>query len=413
MRASDWREWSKAMSAKDETARRGDIKELETIYKNRWRDRIQEELEAFVSADILEDLEYQIATDLNPLWYAANELGKIYSKSPKRTIDGVEMPEDGDDPLEPYLANGTLDLALDQAARLGYACRSVGLRVLAANIPEPGGEKPKEPPHAVLDVIPSHKLFVVPDATDQTRLQLVVVRKEKEYVAWDHKEVIHYDLNFAETRRYPNPYGIIPYVIAHASYPAGEYWGTSEAFGLRDGSYQLAIAATAYNHLRWLQSHKQGWYRSDDELPVSVTSDPGRWFRVTGDGEVGLLDLQADLPSHIESMIDRAALSLAQYGIRPESVRGMLDASSGVALALKLTAQISVWEQQRKVWDVWEQRLYEVAQAVMRVDAGIALPPGRMIIDWADIGPQASAQEQAPEAYQGKEAEEGYARARG
>lgn len=394
-KAADTEDWFRMMGARDDRKRRDAVKELYQMYQHEWRGLIEDKIDQLYTNDTADDLEFEIATDINVLWWAAQELGKIYAKPPTRSIDGIDPDPKGEDPLDPYLANGQLDLALDQASRLCYACRSVALRPLTANIKEEGEPDPEHEPHTALDVIPTHKIFAIPDKTDLTRLRLVVIAKDNGYTAWDKDNIVHTDLSGKVISEEPNPYGLIPYVVAHATYPTVDYWAHCDAYGLRDAAYMVAIAATEYNHLRRLQSHKQGWYRSDHEIPPSILVGPSNWLRVEGEGEAGLLDMQANLQEALDTLLDRAAATLSLYGIRPESVRGSLDASSGYALALKLISQEAAWEQQRRVWQVWEQRLFEVARRVLEVDAGIKLPEGQLKIDWAEIGAEATDMDRA------------------
>lgn len=377
------------LKEKQEEQRRKDSKELYDIFRHSWRKRIEKKMEDLFTQDTIDELRFQVSTDLNVLRWAADELGKIYAQPPKRTVGGLDVLEGAEDPLAPYLGNGSLDLALDQAARICYACRAVGIRPLVAN----AGKDNK--PHIILDVIPPHKIFAIPDDTDLTRTKLVAIKKKNGCIVWDNESQVSYDDGWKKEEEQPNPYGCIPYIVAHAGYPAVDYWSTCDAFGLRDAAYLVAIAATEHNHLRRLQSHKQGWYRSDKDVPLSILTDPSRWIRLEGEGDAGLLDMQADLQGHLDSLLDRAAATLALYGIRPESVRGSLDASSGYALSLKLLSQEAAWAQQRRIWQVWEQRLYEVSREVLAVDASVALPEGEIKIDWAEIGAEATSMDKA------------------
>lgn len=392
IKANEVDRWRKAMESKDERQRCKDTKELWQIYRHQWRELLELRLRDLFSEQTWEALRLQADTSINLLNWAAGELGgAIYSKCPTRSIDGVEFDESDDDPLAPYTNDGALDLALSQAAGINYACRAVAMRPLVTGIDDEGNRIEGEEHRVTLDIIPAHRVFVVPNETDLTRIELIIIHKEDgTFVAWDKDEEVKVSASWKVESKRPNPYKRVPYVVAHAAYPTAQYWSTSEAFGLRDATYQIGVAKTEHNHLRHFQSHRQGWYRSDGELPLSVVTDPAQWLHIKGNGEAGAIDLQADLKSNLESILDAAAATLALYGIRPESVKGSLDASSGYALSLKLISQEKVWGQQRRLWEVWERQLYDIARTVLQVDAGIVLPEGKLMIDWAEVGAEAT-----------------------
>ncbi len=385
IKASEIDLWRRAWEEKEERSRIADMKELWRIYSHDWRELLERRLRLLFSEQTWEALRLQVDTSINLLRWTSDEQASIYSRGPSRSIEGIDLEDEAEDPLKPYLAKGALDLSLDQAARICYACRAVVLRPLVA-----GTEEGK--PRIVVDVILPHRVFVKHDPIDLTAIQMIVVQKEDgSRVAWDKEEQVVVSRSWQVEDRQPNPYGVVPYVVAHASYPTAQYWSTSEAFGLRDATYEVGVAKTEHNHLRHFQSHRQGWYRSDGDIPLSVLTDPASWIHVRGTGDVGAIDLRADLKGNLESILDSAAATLALYGIRPESVKGSLDASSGYALALKLLAQEGVWAKQRLLWNVWEgQKLYPLARTVLQVDAGVVLPDGDLKIDWAEIGAQAT-----------------------
>ncbi len=379
--AADSMGWRKAWEAKDERERMKSQRETYKIYRNDWDNLLKQYLKARFSDQTYRLLEQQLDISINPLRWASDELAKIYSKPPQRSVAGVESV-DGEDPLDPYTADGALDMALDQAARICYATRSI---VISPMVPE--GEQ-----RVIVDLIPSHRVFVQHDHVDRTKLRLIVIeRSDGTFEAWDDEEQVIFDKAYQPKSREPNRYGLIPYVVALASYPASGYWQVEDSFGLEQATYLAATAKTEHNHLRHLQSHKQGWVRNDGEVPFEVLSDPASWVHVRGqNSQIGALDMQANLREHLETMLDATAQTLALYGIRPESVRGSLDAQSGYALSIKLRSQEAVWAQQRMIWEMWEQRLYSVARAVLAVDAGVALPEGRLELDWAELGASAS-----------------------
>ena len=378
------------METKEETVRVSTSRQLYKVFTHEWKDLLEARLESLYSTQVWTDLKLQSDISLNLLRWAADEQAAIYSKAPIRTIDGFDQTSQATNPLSPYLSGGTLNLALDKAARICYACREVAIRPLVVLNDDGKGH------HIVLDVVPPHRIFVVPDDGDITKPSLVVIQKDDgTRVAWDKEEQIQISASWEIISRTKNPYNLIPYVVCHATYPTVTFWQTLEALGLLEATFQTAQSKTEYNHLRRLQSHKQGWYRSDEDVPPSILSDPSSWVRLKGNAEIGVLDMVARLKENLDTLLDSAAASLALYGIRPESMRGTLDASSGYALSIKLIAQRKVWDAQRSLWEVWEPRLYNVAKAILLIDAAVVIPSGDLRIQWADIGAKVTPLEEA------------------
>lgn len=390
IKAHELDKWRRLMETKEEVIRVSTSKQLYKVFTHEWKDLLEARLETLYSTQVWTDLKLQSDISLNLLRWAADEQAAIYSKPPVRTIDGFDQSSQTTNPLSPYLSEGTLNLALDKAARICYACREVAIRPLVVLNDDGKGH------HIVLDIVPPHRLFVVPDESDITKPSLVVIQKDDgTFVAWDKEEQVQISASWEIVSRTKNPYNVIPYVVCHATYPTVTFWQTLEALGLLEATFQTAQSKTEYNHLRRLQSHKQGWYRSDEDVPPSILSDPSSWVRLKGNAEMGVLDMVADLKENLDTLLDSAAASLALYGIRPESMRGTLDASSGYALSIKLIAQTKVWDAQRSLWEVWEPRLYSVAKSVLLVDAGVVIPHGDLRIQWADIGAQATEMDKA------------------
>ena len=388
IKARDVEAWRKKMRDDPaEALRRETSKELYEIFSHKWKELLAQKLLEKFTTQTYEQLLPHLDTAINALRWSADELAKIYAKPPTRSIAGIESVKGEVDPLDPYTAEGALDMALDQAARLCFAVRSVALGPLVAE-----GSN-----HIVLDVIPPHRVYVVPGKIDKTRLDLIVIhRSNGDFEAWDAEEKIVVDAHYKTKSIDPNPYKVVPYMVALAAHPTLDYWQTSESFGLRDAAYFAALGMTEHNYLRHWQSFKQGWYHSDDAVPLTILSDPSSWLHVTGlNASVGAIDLQANLTMHLETLLDALAAKLGMYGIRPETTRGTLFAQSGFAYSLKLQTQEAVWEKQRMIWELWERRLYELSQVVLQVDAQITMPSGKLMIEWADLGAKSSKQEQA------------------
>lgn len=374
-------------SCAEETKRRERAQELYDIFRKDWRHLLKKRLCELYTPQTWEKLRLQIDTSINILRWAADEIAAIYSQSPTRTLEGLE--EQSDKILQPYVYDGQLDLALDQACRLTWALREAAIRPLVVMEPEP---------HVVLDVIPPSKLTVFPNPLDPVDIIAIIIQmSDQRWHYWDREVYLEMDPSFNVVDMRENPYKLIPYIVAHAAYPVRGFWHEDEAQELLEATYNVGIAQTEWNHLRRLQSFKQVWVSADnqdDHLPA-LLMDPAAAIALRGAAQIGTLDLQADLSTQLDTILKKAEAALVPYGLRPEQIRGTLDAASGYALSIKLLGQERAWGRQRRVWTVWESKLWEVARSVLEVQAGICLPKNKLLIDWAEIGPAASPNEEA------------------
>lgn len=382
----------KVWDSEKDTERRNFICDLLQIYDHDWRELLDQRLEELFLPQNWKKIRLQIDTSINLLAWASDELGGIYNEPAARTIEGNE------DGLEPYVNEGELDAALDEAARLCFALRQIVLRPLVV-------ERDKETV-VVLDVVPPDRCCILPDKDDPLKLNAIAVRlSDARWSVWTDEQhwVVGHDWkpiegDGGEAGR--NPYKTIPYVLCHARYPSRGHWSHQRSKGLLEATYQVGVGKTDHQHLRHTSSFKQMYIRQDkvdEEIPKQI-ADPTSVVQLRGQtAEAGVIDMQADLPSHLESLMQGAQATLALYGIRPEAVKGTVDASSGYALSLKMHKQQQVWGAYRRAWTRNERELYRVARVVWAVDAKgkPPLPEGKLEIEYAELGPGQDPIEQA------------------
>lgn len=394
-------EYKKLWNSRDDMGRRKMIEDLLAVYDHDWKGLLDSKIETLFSRKTADKLKQRSDTTLNPLRRAVDELAQIYSKDPERNVNGsIEG-------LDPYEAMGTLDMTLDQAARLCFLCREILIRPLIIEDYFSGE------PRFVFDIITPDKYAVFPHH-DPLRVDGLVIELPRKkgvakFVIWedDYHALLDAQWNELTEDQLPheyigtqgiNPYGIIPYLPCHAMYPARGFWHEKESNAIYDLTLTIGTAKTDYLHIRNLQSFKQLAITGKTDKGVdmaTVALDPSRTIEVKGPTtDVKVLDMQADLRTHLDTLLDMMEASLNQVGLRPDATRGTMDAQSGYALSIKTHRQEQVWEQQRSIWAFWENRLYQMSRIIGSYD-GIALPDGDLQIDYADIGPDENPQEQA------------------
>lgn len=374
----------------NDSDRRQMAHQLLDVHDNKWQDQLVNKIKKNFAPQNQDRIISKLDTSLNVMRWASDNLAPIYSDGVERSIDGQPSADLG------IYTNGSLtDMTLDRAARLCFSVREVLLRPM---VDEASG-------NIIVDVLTPDMCSVVRDPDNPLKLVgLVYQTAQEDYIVWEKEDHKVYDRAWVEKKNpqtdefYSNEYGIIPFVLCHASFPERGTWHQEDAQGLREATLNLGMAKTDYNHKRHLQSHKQivitgvgnkgiGKKANQDPGYALVFQDP------TADAKT--LDLQGDLVAHLDSIIQDAAQTLRMYGISPAAVRGNMDASSGYALSIKMTDTERVWKQQRQLWEVWEQMLYDISRRVVEVDGVGQLPEGQLLFEWSDIGPKEDKNEEA------------------
>lgn len=353
------------------------------MFEGRWRDQAQLELESRFSKETYEHLRMVTDTSLNPARFITDKVAAIYTRPTSRTVNGEEIPE--------YDSMGKTDLTFDQACKLNYMMREAFVRPMVTE-------------HGLMfDLIPAHCVEVVQSYDNPLKIEAIMYEVDGDFVVWTdeehhvyHDRGMHNEMQIEGNESNENPYGVIPIVPVHHQWPcAGGFWHTYSAMPLHRASIETAVSLTNFRHLQKMSSHKQPYLvgKPGKSFNSNMILDPAYPFVLDNGGSAGILDMQADLNEKLGVILDSIGAVANQEGVRPEVVRSGtgIDASSGYALKLKLTDLSRRWEEQRRLWDVWENMIYQVARRVVEVDGpqyGFPqLPEGQLKVEWADIGP--------------------------
>lgn len=357
-------------NSESEKKRKRETQQVFQIYLQDWKYLVREHLRRLFSEELVIQLTPKINTSLNLLKWVVDELSQIYTKEPDRSL---EKP-DKEPALKLYEAKGELNLALDRATRVCFALRELVIR-------------PHRTTRGVsLELITPDRVSVLSSEEDLTKIKAIAIQlNETQIAVWTDTHFYSCGNAFEVEKEQPNPYGVIPYMVAHASFPAMKFWHHEESFGLRDLTLSTAIALTDHAHLRHLQSFKQIWIKADetDEGIQEVVLDPSRILRLQGNASVGTIDLTTDLQKHLDSILGEAAAGVALWGLRHEQLKGTLDVSSGVALSLKMINQIKIWDKQRRIWQVWEDQLWKLSNRIFLRDQN----PGDLFVEFDELLP--------------------------
>lgn len=382
----------------DEKSRVSDVKELLRIYRHEWWKDLDRKLQELFTEQTWRRLRLKADISLNLLRWAIDQIAPIYAEAPMRRLGDREEDADEQTSLAFYEQDGLLDMALDQAARLTALCGTLFVRPLVQR------------ERWVLDVITPDRVVVMPHEKDPMAISAIAVRlpapteekkkgmRSKAWAFWTSEEWCYlnegWDVIGEITR---NPYGVIPYLPIHAAYPAVGFWQQQNTYGLREATYKAGIAMTDHQHLRHLQSFKQIVIagQPDGSDWENLLADPSSAIQLRPGGSASVLDMQADLTAHLDGILTQASAVLNLYGIRPEAVRGTMDASSGYALALKNQGLSRQWGRLRRVFVFAERELYRLLRTTARVEVGVDLCEEDLVVEHADLNAAADPAQQA------------------
>lgn len=385
--------------SKDEKARVGDVKELLRIYRHEWWRDLDRKMQELFTEQTWRRLRLKADISLNLLRWAIDQIAPIYAEAPTRRLGDREEDADEQISLAFYEQDGLIDMALDQAARLTALCGTLFVRPLVQN---------KE--RWVLDIVTPDRVVVMPHEKDPLAISAIAVRLpapteekkkgilSKAWAFWTSEEWCYLNEGWDVIGEITaNPYGVIPYLPIHAAYPAVGFWQQQNTFGLREATYKAGIAMTDHQHLRHLQSFKQIVIsgQPDGSDWENLLADPSSAIQLRPGGSASVLDMQADLEAHLDGILTQASAVLNLYGIRPEAVRGTMDASSGYALALKNQGLSRQWGRLRRVFVFAERELYRLLRTTTRVEVGVDLCKEDLVVEHADLNAAADPQQQA------------------
>ena len=365
--------WRRGWNSTREANRRAFIREVMTVFSGSWKGMLERKIRSLFQPENADKITMRTDTSLNLLSWVSNELGAIYSEAPDRTLNGYPLEES----FPELHAGGKFDLALDRAARICIAAREVLIRPLYS---ETTGR-------FFLDLVTPDRVCAGHDPNAVGGLAWLLVETDptavsgdrEKFVLWTPEEFVRLNAYGKKIEQpQPNPYGLIPYVLCHAAFPYAGAFHDSEARGIFDAAITAAIAKTEFNHLRHIQSYKQTYISAGggSEKKARIVSDPSVVLWLEGGATAGVLDLQADLKSHLEAILADVAATLAFHGFRPEQIKGELDASSGYALTIKLLGMERIWKAQRTLWGGYEKDIVTVASRVAEIDEGRIVPDG-------------------------------------
>lgn len=374
--------------------RRATVKALLDVYENDWEDQLLAELKARFRPENYDHLHLVADISLNLMRWAVDKLAKIYAMPATRTL----VEGDSNEAWERYNQKSCLDLTLLEACRLTLLCREVLIRPVVLS--------------GVLgfDVVTPDLCEVIPRPEDPTQIQTVIHQIQRYNAVSDRTEPAlavwtdsTYEVYDSAYQRVPvegnengvNPYKVVPFVACHARWPVGSFWHEQESQALKRATLEAAVSMTNLRHLQQVASFKQPVLsgKPGKDFSLHAVMDPTQPVLLGENGKADVLDLRADLQEQMEVIVQQMDVILNTYGIKADAFRKEVVASSGYALQIRQQDLEEVWNEQRRLWDVWEDDLYQKTRIVSSVEGWGELPIGPYRITWPEVGTRQNPQE--------------------
>jgi hypothetical protein len=203
-----------------------------------------------------------------------------------------------------------------------------------------------------------------------------------------------------------NPYrdengdAILPFVFCPKQYPVEELLDFTTGSDLFDLNINVALDITHLNNLKKYQSYKQPVLRVPDTkgLPPVIRTDPTEPIILQdpeGNAQAYLLDLQARIKEHQETIEKRILSVLTGYGISPQNYTMSATPESGFALKISNMGKLEAREQQLPNYLRIEKDLFDVTRAVWNhhMPGKEISEDSQLMIDFAELEYPLSPQE--------------------
>lgn len=227
--------------------------------------------------------------------------------------------------------------------------------------------------------------------------------KRELYVVWDENE---YYITDGVGRRLPKEqqekfgikdnehgYGIVPFSYPFIQFPIETFW-VPGGEDIVEANEKVNLGLTLLNYLKRYASFKQGYVKSTSgNLDITgLKMGYNKFMSLSGDGEIGVIDIQANLQQVVDSIKFQIELILNNNNLSINWA-GTGSATSGFQLIVENMALLSMWEDMVEIWRENEDDLYQVEKQVADTDKDIGLPDN-MHVDFAEVRFPVSKEEQ-------------------
>ena len=192
-------------------------------------------------------------------------------------------------------------------------------------------------------------------------------------------------------RMVDNPYGMIPLAFFFNELPHDEFWVAPQGHNIVPQNWHVNKMLTELAHAVMMQSWGQWWIRNPDPHWRPIVG-PGRWVKIAGEGEIGVLSPQVLIDQVWDSYIERViGWVLATNGVPEAAVRlSQSSTRSGISI---LAEQLPLVEERRRratLFRRWEEDLAVKTLRVLEVEEHLSVPARSselgFKVDYAELG---------------------------
>lgn len=345
------------------------------LYSDDYKQIILDTLKTLFHKDNYARLYLSVNGTQNLLKRVINELSMVYKTEATRTLS-VES-----DRWDEIQAETDIDTRMKRVNRLTNLVNDIIIKVGIR-----GGKM-------AYDIITPDICSITQDPEDPTRIQSIMWLRtsvntpsssEVEYEYMDdlgYWLVLNKDFAIKQTYFDPSTYPykdaegrvVLPLVVVHRQHPECAFWDQDSGRDLYDAAVQMGVKMTLIDYYIKTASFKQPYVLGAD-VPTGQVMDVTTFLKVpvvdpNTHPEIGVLDLQPQLPALIEALTYQLNSVINNYGISADMWTLSINEMSGRALKIKNRALLEQREEQIPTYRAAEEDLFFVTRIVNNAHA--------------------------------------------
>lgn len=227
----------------------------------------------------------------------------------------------------------------------------------------------------------SQIVYEIETDLDKTRL-FEVWTPEQNYIANEFGVPIKDQEEYGGNNQLINPYGELPFIYPYRKKPIEGFW-VEGATDIIEANEKVNLSLTLLNYLERYASFKQPYVKGLGLKKQVLEAGYSKFLTLEGEGEIGLIDLEANLDQIIKSIQFKIELILKNHNLNCEW-GGQGKANSGFQLIVENIDLLDMWKDQVDIWRKHERNLYQKEKMVYKTMTKKTLPE-RMDVDFAEV----------------------------
>lgn len=357
-------------------ARKLYIQDRLNIYNDNWKGILKAAVDEQFSEKTRENIKQMLDDSVNVLKRIVKEISGVYAGETARRALRQDNTEDEN--YKNIISAIPANIICQEVNRLTNLCNESFVYIVPRN------------KRIEYDILTPDLVEVIQNEDDPTKIDAITIiqtfvdtvgKTKIYYIYWDvYGNHLKFDENLMPVKipnneAGVNPYKdpndpsktILPFVLFHKDWPLSSIWNTTSGNDLVSANKQIGVLATYLNYLMKVGSFKMLTFTGVDikDIPQEIVFDPLYPKAVKSpDGQIGTVDLQINMDQIWTIIINKIGVIANNYGLSLDNFKVNISAQSGFALRLKNFALEKVVNEQRKVYRIYENELFDKTRII-------------------------------------------------